>query len=59
MIREDGAENDVSRRRRPRRKKRRLNPRVVPVMLALLLFILIGGFAAGRFLYLRPKNWQI
>ena len=51
MIREDGAENDVSRRRRPRRKRRRLNPRVVPVMFALLLFILIGGFAAGRFLY--------
>lgn len=51
MIREDGAENDVSRRRRPRRKRRRLNPRVVPVMFALLLFILIGGFAAGKFLY--------
>ena len=51
MIREDGAENDVSRRRSPRRKRRRLNPRVVPVMFALLLFILIGGFAAGRFLY--------
>ena len=39
MIREDGAENDVSRRRRPRRKRRRLTPRVVPVMFALLLFI--------------------
>lgn len=35
----------------PARKRRRLNPRVVPVMFALLLFILIGGFAAGRFLY--------
>ena len=51
MIREEGTENGVSRRRKPRRKRRRLNPRVVPVLFAMLLFILIGGFAAGRFLY--------
>ncbi len=51
MIREEGTENGVSRRCKPRRKRRRLNPRVVPVLFAMLLFILIGGFAAGRFLY--------
>lgn len=51
MIREDGAENDVSRRRRPRRKRRRLIQELYRLCLLLLLFILIGGFAAGRFLY--------
>lgn len=50
MQREDRRERGNVPRRRPR-KKRRLNPKAVPVLAALLLFFLIGGFFAGKLLY--------
>lgn len=50
MQREDRRERGNGPRRRPR-KKRRLNPKAVPVLAALLLFFLIGGFFAGKLLY--------
>lgn len=50
MQREDQRERGNAPRRRPRRK-RRLNPKAVPVLAALLLFFLIGGFFAGKLLY--------
>ena len=50
MQREDLRERGNAPRRRPGRK-RRLNPKAVPVLAALLLFFLIGGFFAGKLLY--------
>ena len=50
MQREDRRERGNIPRRRPRRK-RRLNPKAVPVLAALLLFFLLGGFFAGKLLY--------
>lgn len=50
MQREDLRERGNAPRRRPGRK-RRLNPKAVPVLAALLLFFLVGGFFAGKLLY--------
>ena len=50
MQREDLRERGNVPRRRPRRRKK-LNPKAVPVLAALLLFFLIGGFFAGKLLY--------
>ena len=50
MQREDLRERGNTPRRRPRRRKK-LNPKAVPILAALLLFFLIGGFFAGKLLY--------
>ena len=50
MQREDLKERGNTPRRRPRRRKK-LNPKAVPILAALLLFFLIGGFFAGKLLY--------
>lgn len=50
MQREDLRERGNAPRRRPRRRKK-LNPKAVPILAALLLFFLIGGFFAGKLLY--------
>lgn len=50
MQREDLRERGNTPRRRPRRRKK-LNPKAVPILAALLLLFLIGGFFAGKLLY--------
>ena len=50
MQREDLRERGNAPRRSPRRRKK-LNPKAVPILAALLLFFLIGGFFAGKLLY--------
>ncbi len=50
MQREDQRDREKAPRRRPGRR-RKLNPKAIPVLAALLLFILIGGVFAGKLLY--------
>ena len=40
-----------SRKRRPGKRRRRRNPRMIPVMIALFLFLVTGGIMAGKMLY--------
>lgn len=39
------------RKRRPRRRRRRLRPQVIPVLIALVLILVVGGVLVGRMLY--------
>lgn len=40
-----------NRKRRPGKRRRRRNPRMIPVMIALFLFLVTGGIMAGKMLY--------
>ncbi|MDO4261157.1 MAG: glycosyl hydrolase family 18 protein [Eubacteriales bacterium] len=52
MTREERDERtERARRPRRRRRRRRLNPRALPVLIALALAVLVGGFLAGSYLY--------
>ena len=53
MAREEREMREEQARRRPRkrRRRRRINPQALPVLIALALIVLVGGFMTGRFLY--------
>lgn len=51
MAREERQNREEQRRRRPRKRRRRRSPRMVPVLIALVLVVLVGGVMAGRMLY--------
>lgn len=47
-------------RRRPRKRKRRLNPQIIPVLIALVLILVVGGAMVVRMLYEKyspSKEW--
>ena len=44
-------EEQAKRRPRKRRRRRRISPQAFPVLIALALIVLVGGFMAGKFLY--------
>ena len=47
QIREEQAKG----RPRKRRRRRRISPQAFPVLIALALIVLVGGFMTGKFLY--------
>lgn len=51
MTREERREREAQPRRRPRKRRRRRNPQVIPVMIAVVLILLVGGFLVGKMLY--------
>ena len=44
-------EEQAKRRLRKRRRRRRISPQAFPVLIALALIVLVGGFMTGKFLY--------
>ena len=44
-------EEQAKRRPRKRRRRRRISPQAFPVLIALALIVLVGGFMTGKFLY--------
>lgn len=52
MIREERRKNGQNAQRRPRkRRRRRRNPQMIPIMIAFILIVLVGGVLVGRMLY--------
>lgn len=52
MIREEQRKNGQNAQRRPRkRRRRRRNPQMIPIMIAFILIVLVGGVLVGRMLY--------
>lgn len=52
MIREEQRRSGQNAQRRPRkRRRRRRNPQMVPIMIAFVLIVLVGGVLVGKMLY--------